>query len=193
MTIISAPTTTRKRPQLLIAAAAATSLVLVAVLVFQATTAAWTTDTANAGNSWGTATLGLSQTPTSVMFAATNMLPGDSDTATITIANTGTVDLSVALYGANLADADTLAQYLNLVVTVGATDVYTGTVAGFAGTHTNHGNGVGDGTSAVLLQEAGATGDSYSVTFTVTLDSNTPETHQGADATIDFVWEGVTV
>lgn len=190
----SAPAhTNRRRTLFLVGSASLTALALVVFMVASVTRAAWTDTTDNAGNSWATGTVELTDDDSdSAMFTASDMLPGDEVTHSITVTNAGSVPLDVKLYGANLADADSLAQHLNLKIgtTAGGHDVYdagdgtTGTLNGFASAHTDYASG----TAAITL----AAGGTQTYHFTVTLDADTSDTFQGATAGIDFVWEGHT-
>lgn len=193
-TTFPAPTTSRHRRSLLaVSGAALTALALVAFMVTSVTRAAWTDTTENAGNAWATGTVSLTDDDGgTAMFSATDMLPGDVETNSITVTNDSSVPLDVRLYGQNLAETDGLAQYLNLKIgtAVDGYDVYdavdgtAGTLSGFSTAHANFANG----TPVISLAPA-ATQTYY---FWVELDSEAPDGVQGASAGIDFVWEGHT-
>lgn len=170
-----------------VALAGAVAIGLVAFMISGVTSAAWVDTTRNDGNSWDTGAVSLVDDDSGVaLFSATGLYPGAIVENSIVVTNDGTVDLNVRLYGANLSDLDTLAQYLNLKVgtTAGAGDIFDGTLASFASTHTSFATG----TAAVALSPT----DTHTYHFWVELDAATPDTHQSASASIDFVWEGQT-
>lgn len=175
--------------------AALCALALVFFMVSDVTSAAWTATTRNDANSWATGTVSLTDTDAGVAMFTTSdalLVPGASISKSITVVNGSTVPLDVRLYGAALVDTASLAQYLELRVgtAAGGTDVFTGTVAGFASTHQAYGTG----TTAIRLAAANAgTTDQQAYYFTVTLASTAPATAQGDTAGIDFVWEGQTL
>lgn len=183
----SAPRATTHRQVMPVVLAAALALGLVGLAVSSVTSAAWVDTTRNDGNSWAAGTVSLTDNDSGVaMFSATGLVPGETVQNSIVVTNAGTADLNVRLYGANLSDLNTLAQYLNVKVgtSAGAGDIFTGTLASFASTHTSYANG----TAVVALAPAGT--NTYH--FWVELNAATPDTHQGASASIDFVWEGQT-
>lgn len=184
-------TVPRNRRLGIVALAAATALALVFFMVSSVTGAAWTDTTSNTGNSWATGSVTLTDDDLGVaMFSVTNMLPGDTISNSITVTNASSVPLDVRLYGANVADTDGLAQYLNFKIGTAADgfDVYTGTaagtLAGFQTAHTAYANG-----TAVISLASGATQTYF---FWVELDAGAPDSAQGKTAGIDFVWEGHT-
>lgn len=193
-TTFPAPTTSRQRRSLLaVSGAALTALALVAFMVTSVTRAAWTDATDNAGNAWATGTVSLTDDDSgTAMFSASDMLPGDVVTNSITVTNDSSVALDVRLYGQNLADTDGLAQHLNLKIGTLADgfDVYdtidgtAGTLSGFA---TDHADFAG-GTPVISLAPAAT----QTYHFWVELDAAAPDTAQGDSAGIDFVWEGHT-
>lgn len=167
--------------------AALIALALVFFMVSSVTSAAWTDTTENAGNSWATGTVSLTDDDGGVaMFSATGMVPGQTVTNDIVVTNGSTVPLDVRLHGANLVNTDLLAQYVNVSIgtTSGASDVYSGTLAAFATAHTEYSNG-----TPVIAMAAAGTQTYY---FSVTLDSATPDAFQNKTAGIEFVWTGQT-
>lgn len=180
---------TRQLP--IVAIAAATALSLVFFMVSSVTGAAWTDTTSNTGNSWATAEVVLTDDDAgSAMFTATNMLPGDVVTASITVTNASSVPLDVKLYGATFTETNSLGAQLNLKIgtALDGFDVYTGTAAGtlsgFNTAHTSYATG-----TPVISLAAAATQTYY---FWVELDAAAPDSVQNSTAGIDFVWEGHT-
>lgn len=191
------PTSTRKtaaaRDQQLpvVAVAAATALALVFFMISSVTGAAWTDTTENPGNSWATGAVVLTDDLAGVaMFDASNLLPGDVVTNSITVTNESSVDLDVRLFGADFAETNDLAAHLNLMIgtTDGGHDVYTGTAAGtldgFRTAHTSFANGT------PVISIAAAASQTYY--FWVELDAAAPDSVQASSAQIDLVWEGQT-
>lgn len=166
-------------------------------LIWQSSNAALTASTDNGVNSWeaGTVTL-VDDDAGSVMFNATNMVPGDSVTHCIKVDYTGsTYDLNpVKLYSDLASNVDNFADHLDVTVeegTVGdfstcagfsGTTKYSGTLAGLASAHTDYASGVSGFTPA-----SGSTDRAYR--FVVTLGSDTPNTAQGDSASATFTWE----
>lgn len=181
---------TRRRNTILVAAAALTALALVVFMIASVTRAAWTDTTDNTGNSWDTGSVSLTDDDLGVaMFTTTNMVPGDVVENDIIVTNESTVPLDVKLYGANLVNADGLAEHLNLKIgtTLGAGDVYTGTLAAFIVAHSNYATG-----TPVINLGTELIDESKTYYFWVELDAATPSTLQASTAGIDFVWEGQT-
>lgn len=78
------------------------------------------TDASSNGGTWTTGTIVLGVSPTTV-FSPTNILPGDSGSQTIAVANNGTGALRYAMTGSTTnADLKGLADQLTLTVQAGA-------------------------------------------------------------------------
>lgn len=96
------------------------------------------TDTDAADGAWSTGTIILGVSPATT-FGPSGMMPGDTGSQTITVANTGTGALRYALESvATDLDAKGLAAQLNFDVDAGACgattgNLFTGTLATFAG------------------------------------------------------------
>lgn len=188
MTTASAlPAGHARRNLAIVAVAAVTALGLVFFMISSVTGAAWTDTTRNDGNSWATGTVSLTDDDGGVaMFTTTGMVPGQTVQNDITVTNASTVPLNARLFGANLVNTDLLGQYLNVSIgtTLGASDVYSGTLAAFAAAHTTFSTG-----TPVISMAASGTQAYF---FAVTLDAETPAAFQTKTAGIDFVWEGQT-
>jgi hypothetical protein len=170
-------------------------LLTVVLIAVRATTAAFTSTTANAANSWSAGTVALTDDDSgTAMFAATAMAPGDAVTRCITVSYSGSVDAAVRLYG-SITGGTGLGTYLNLTVErgaggsfadctgfVSAESVYTGTLAGFTATHTGFANGAGTWSPV-----GGAPVDTMTYRFTTTLQDDNAA--QGLSATAAFTWE----
>jgi hypothetical protein len=170
-------------------------LLTVVLIAVRSTTAAFTSTTANAANSWSAGTVALTDDDSgTAMFAATAMAPGDAVTRCITVSYSGSVDAAVRLYG-SITGGTGLGTYLNLTVErgaggsfadctgfVSAESVYTGTLAGFTATHTGFANGAGTWSPV-----GGAPVDTMTYRFTTTLQDDNAA--QGLSATAAFTWE----
>jgi hypothetical protein len=86
-----------------------------------------------AGNVFTTGSVDLSATPTTAVVTATNLAPGDTVTAPLTVNNAGTLAYRYALLSTVTASTPDLAAQLDLTVKVGVT---TCTTAAFAATGT---------------------------------------------------------
>lgn len=188
-------------PLKLQALAAVAALALVSLLVLRTSTAAFTATTANAGNSWATGQIALSDDDgggvASAMFDVTDMLPGDSVTKCITVTYTGDADpTGVKLYSA-VTDGG-LGAHLDVTVREGDGGAY-GDCTGFSttatlannvtlnafGAHADYSTGVG-------TWNPSASGQTKTYQFVVTLGTDTPNNAQGADAQATFTWETTT-
>jgi hypothetical protein len=170
-------------------------LLTVVLIAVRSTTAAFTSTTANAANSWSAGTVALTDDDTgTAMFAVTNMAPGDSITRCITVSYSGSVDAAVRLYG-SITGGTGLGTYLDLTVErgtggsfasctgfVSTESVYSGTLAGFTSAHTGFVNGAGS-----WAPVGGAPVDTMTYRFTTTLQSNNAA--QALTATAAFTWE----
>lgn len=181
--------------------AAIASLLLVSLLVLRVSSAAFSAQTDNPGNSWATGQISLTDDDgggvASAMFDVTNMVPGDSVTKCITVTYTGAADPSaVKLYTA-ITDGG-LGDHLDVTIAEGDGGGYAD-CTGFSATatlknavtlnslaaHADYGTGTG-------TWDPTATGQSKTYRFVVTLGSDTPDSVQGADAQATFTWETTT-
>ncbi|HLE39352.1 MAG TPA: hypothetical protein VJA44_06840 [Acidimicrobiia bacterium] len=179
---------------------AAVLAVLAAFLVaFQATNAAFSSQTANTANAFAAGTVVLSDNDSGVaMFATSNMAPADTATGCIEVTYSGSLNANVRLFGA-VAGGTGLEAYLDLEIDRGS-----GTCAVF-GTATAVWDNATDGDLGVFLAGAtnfatgrdnwaptgGAPNDTVPYRFTVTLQNNNAA--QGGSATIDFTWEAQNI
>ncbi|MCH8984963.1 MAG: hypothetical protein IH943_12850 [Acidobacteria bacterium] len=184
----------RKRPGWRVGVLAATVL-LTTALILTASFAAFSDTTDNSGNTWSAGTVVLTDDDggVSAMFTVSDMAPLATVTKCILVTYSGSlVPADVNLYG--VSGGTGLDAFLNVIVEEGSGGtfatcagftaigpaIFTGTLAGFAGTHTNFTNGVGAWNPAVNPE-------SRTYRFTVTLqDANGA---QGLDATATFTWE----
>lgn len=120
---------------------------------------------------------------------STTMTPGNTVSTSITIKNTGTAAASSftltpgakctqSANGSTNGSATDVCAKLNLKVTSGATTVYTGTLAGFAGS----------AASTMTMPAAPLAGATVPFTFAVTLDSSADNTYQGVAASVPMTW-----
>ena len=189
---------TRQITQGLVGAAA--GLGVCALVIWQASSAAFTGTTENGVNIFDAATITLSDDDTnSVMFdtGVTPLVPGDAQERCITVEYTGTsFDLDpVVLYGDLPVNTDDFGAQLDLVVQEGtggnfgdctgfvsSSTLYSGTLSDFAATHSDYGSGV-----TAFTPSSGDVSRTYR--FSVTLGTDTPDTSQGDGATATFTWE----
>lgn len=186
-------------------------LVVSAVLVWQASYAAFTDTTANRGNSWTAGTVTITDTRNGVaMFEATNLAPGAEPTGkTITATYEGTLDANVKLYGEHLnvltptgdglqpvsGAEKTLADYIHLTIVgnEGATfgagpqgEIFRGTLATFA---KNYGSG---NSSLIYSVPGGDVHEQGTFKFTYWVDAGAPNSVQGQQVNLDFVAEATS-
>ena len=163
----------------------ALAVVLAAVGITVGSGADFTASAANPGNVFATGSLSIGNTPSTALFNATGMKPGDDATGTVDIENTGTLSGDFELATANATGDTSLLGELDAVVDdcgtwSGATppscsspdNVYTGKLNALTGSS--------------LGTYAGSTKHRYSIT--VTLPSGTGDSFQGKSAQVDFAW-----
>jgi hypothetical protein len=130
------------------------------------------------------------------MFSAVGLTPTSSAlTKCITVTYSGSLAASVRLYG-SITGGTGLGTYLNLTVERGsgvsfasctgfaaAETAYSGTLAGFAAAHTNHGNGAGTWNPA----------SSGSAVYRFTITVQDPPEARNKSVTATFTWEARNV
>ena len=151
------------------------------------------TDVQTAGsNSFSTGTIDISSTPASAFVASSNMMPGDSVDATLTISNAGTGQLRYAMTAsATNADGKNLAG--QLTVTVRTRDVATDSCTAFDGTQLYSGSAsaaaFGNATSGSHSGDRTLAGASTEkLCFRVSLPSGTSNSYAGAATTTTFTF-----
>ena len=185
------------RDRILRAAAPVAAFVLVGALVIGGSQAAFTATTANSGDSWAAGTVVLSDDDaSSVMFNVAAMKPGATNIHCIVVTYSGSLAaLPIELY-ATVAGSG-LANDLNAVVEVGTggtfadctgftatSTMYNGTLANLGATNTNWATGLSTGWSPT-----GASSETRTFRFTVSLPGATGNSAQGKTATATFTWE----
>jgi hypothetical protein len=164
---------------------------------------AFSAKTVDPANSWSAGAVTLSDDDgggSAAMFTATGLKPGSTGSKCIVVTYGGSLAAAVKLYGASYSTTNDLASNLNLTIVQGSggsfaggctgftaaatnSSVYSGTLANFASSYTNYGNGV----AADAWTPSGAGTRTYQ--FTYTLSSSTPDSAQGGSANIGFTWE----
>jgi hypothetical protein len=183
----------------LVAAAVVAGLIGSGTLVWQASSAAFTGQTENNGNSWTSGKVSLSDNDSGgALFTASGLVPNATDTRCIEVTYDGTVASVVRLYGAT--PTGTLGQYLDFDVSIGdgpdcttrgtlsqvfgdantTADNSADTLANFASARTNWTNGVPGWNPS-----SGVTTRPYVFTYTLA-DTNSA---QNQSATLNFRWE----
>ncbi|MEA2255025.1 MAG: spore coat-associated protein [Solirubrobacteraceae bacterium] len=161
------------------------AVVLTAVGITVGSGANFTASAANAGNVFATGTLSIANTPGTAVINASGMKPGDDNTGTVDIQNTGTLSGDFKLATANPTGSTALLNQLDLAVA--DCGVWSGSTAPTCATTTSvYGGKVGALATAALGAYAGGVKHRYR--FTVTLPSSTDDTFQGKSAQVDFAW-----
>lgn len=147
--------------------------------------ATFSSQSTNSGNAYTAGTLTQSNSVTGALFNLINLKPGDQITKTVTIENTGSLPARFSLTGT--ATNGFAANMLSFSVKEGSTALVTQTSLGAV--------------SAVALPStafattpattAWAPGETHTYTFTVALNSATPNTDQGKSATAAFTWDAL--
>ena len=187
------------------------ALLLAAFTTMTASRAAFTDTTDNTGNDFAAGSVIIVDDDAgSVLFNVPNLKPGQSIENCIEVEYQGSVDADVRLYGANLATttAQNLAPQLNLTIEEGTGGTFVATELGggegdctgfiASGTLTTAATDTVDEFATASSDFAsglsswaplGGSNDTRTYRFVVELDTNAPNTFQGMDAQIDFVWE----
>jgi hypothetical protein len=177
-----------------------TAAVLVGVLgsaglVWQGTTAAFTSTTPTGSNAWTTGAVTVSDDDSgSALFTVTGLVPGSTGSNCITVTYSGNVATTVKLYASASSDSSSVAQYLDLTIQEGSgggfgscgsfsasSTIYTGTLATFTSTKTAYGSGVGTWAPSSSATRV------YKITYT--LNASTPSAKQSTSTTATFQWE----
>lgn len=178
--------TTRIAKLAVIPAALAVSGLIVATSSYSAFSA--TTD--NAGNSWATGTVALTDDDKgAALFEATNLKPGATGTKCITVTSKGSLPADVRLYAQDSTTTKALNQYINVTVAESATCDATNKQNIFNGTLENFGTKSTFAAGSGAWATAGTPDESRAYTISYTLDNATPDTAQGGTAGVKFVWE----
>jgi hypothetical protein len=78
------------------------------------------TDSDATDGSFTTGTIDIALTDTTTVFAVTGMMPGDTEEATLNVANGGTAEFRYAMTSAEVVDADDLGGEIQLTIREGA-------------------------------------------------------------------------
>jgi len=171
-------------------------LAISALLVWQASYAAFSASAENNGNTWGAGHVGirLGEGTPEPMFALEDLAPGAPPaTQTVTATYTGSLDADVSLFARNAdaGTADDLAQYIDLVITAaeGTTwsagpsgEIFRGTLAAFLAGHDDFADGL-------TYEALGGSQQQGIFRFTTQLRADAPNSVQGTTVTVDFVAE----
>jgi hypothetical protein len=165
----------------------------VSAMVAQTTQAAFTATTSSAGNSWTAGHVSLTNDAAgAAAFSVSQIVPGATGTACVTVTYTGDLGAAVRLYVPSLTGS--LGSYLDIVITegTGASDaactgfassgvLFTGTLAAFTAAHSAWAGGVSAWTPVASSNES----RSYRIQWTLQDDNAA----QGQTVTAAFTWE----
>ena len=200
----TAPAGDRRRLAVVIAA----GLSAIALLVWMTTgqTKAGFTDTVtNEGNVFGTGSITITGDPAngSVLLTASDLLPGDSVTESITVTNGAEAPLKLNIFATGLTETpgtSGIAENLNVTITKNGagTPFFEGTLAELAADHTDWASGTsGDeanGGDALAKASVVDGTDAVTYVFTVELDEGAGMPSRGVDegdeAVVSIVFEG---
>lgn len=165
------------------------------LMAFQATSAAFSSQTENAGNAFAAGTVVLTDNDGgSAMFSVTDMVPGDTEIGCIEVTYSGSVDSEVRVFGA-ATGGDGLEAFLDLTIERGdgdcttfgnSTAVWTngtdGDLGAFVAAATDYASG-----SDTWQPTGGGADDVVPYKITVTLQDDNAA--QGLTTAITFTWE----
>jgi hypothetical protein len=171
------------------------ALALTAGLVWQSAYAAFTISTPTYTLGWATGSVAIADDDAgAVLFSASGLRPGATQTRCITVTSTGSAPSVVRLYGTGRTTTKSLTTYLTLAISAGsggsaascvgfapASTVYRGTLAAFP---TTYAAGVGSWTTAGTTA-----GESTTYQFSYTLSASAPVSAQGGTAAVAFTWQ----
>jgi hypothetical protein len=163
-------------------------------LVLGYSNAAFTAQTSNAGNNWSTGSVDLKNNLTTPLFSHTGgnaagatpdkaLAPGDTlANRQIKIDYTGANAADIRLYANLGTDAGNVAQYIDVTINDGASNIYNGTLKNLTTSNPNWASGIGGWTP-------GSTA-SKTYTFTAKLKDTAPDSASGQSITgTSFTWE----
>jgi hypothetical protein len=183
--------------------AAPVAVLLAGAMVWQGSSAAFTAETRNVGNSWETGSMAISDDDGgAAMFQIVNVTPGQSGEKCIAVTGTSSVPSTVKLYTGDLA-SDGLEPYVMVRVEQGTGGGFTAGCDGFTaettpnvearqtlaalGAHTAWSNAI-----LPWTMSAGSTTKTYKFSWDFdvsTLTQTQIDALQGRAASINFEWE----
>jgi len=165
----------------------ALAVVLAAVGITVGSGANFTAHAANPANTFTAGTLSMTDSVSGAILSATNLKPGDVNTGTVDIQNTGSIPGAFTLSTSNPVDTAGLLGKLDLKVE--DCGLYSGTTAPSCATGTSVVyNGKANAiTTAALGSYAGNAKHRYQ--FSVTMPTTIANTFQGKTASVEFDWD----
>ena len=175
-------------------------LLIASAVVLQSSSAAFTAQTGNAGNSWAAARVAISHAGSgSALFSATGLVPGSTDDKCVVVTYSGDTAADVRLFAAVTSTRPGLEDFLDVTVERGTgnaadcndfaaseTPFATGTLATLADTNSSFATGLGSWTPAAApAAPAPAPTSTYRISWTVQNDDDA----QGKTAEATFTWE----
>ncbi len=182
-------------------------LVVSALLIWQASYAAFSDTTTNPDNSWTSGSVTITDTRNGVaMFQAADLVPGSTEFQDITVAYEGTLDALVKVYGAEFEvlepsddgqtlepvdSGETLAEHIWLTIEGNEGDsfgvgprgtIYAGTLDQFATTY-------GRDSTALRYHVAGKSDMTGTFRFTYRVQDTAPDSVQAQQVRLSFVAE----
>lgn len=170
-------------------------LVISAVLIWQASYAAFTSATANEDNSWTAGSVTITDNDDDkAMFRVADLVPGSQESKDITVTYGGTLDAEVSFYGEGFATTpapagETLADHIDLLIEGSAGSAFDERAKGtiFQGTLAEFGakDSFGKGIKYSVGPEAPYKQGTFRFTYKVADDA--PQTVQGHTVDLSFV------
>jgi len=162
----------------------ALAVVLAAVGITVGSGANFTASAANPGNAFTTGTLLIGNSPSTALFSAPGLKPGDSRTATVDITNTGSLAGDFVLKTANPTGYTALLGQIDVVVA--DCGVWVSAAPSCSSPTTKYSGKLDAMPTTALGNYAGGVQHRY--LFTATLSSLADDTYQGKTAGVDFAW-----
>ena len=178
-----------------VAIGTAGALSALAAVVIPGTFGSFNASTSNPGNTVAAGTLQMTNSKSGAIVTLSNIRPGDSQFGTLTMTNSGSLSADMYLSESNVAGG-AFADDLQLTVldTTKGTTVYNGSLSGMAATVSGSAAGVHLAPTSGIQW---APGEHHDFKFTVMFPNNTSSTgadnaYQGANASAQFDWQGVS-
>lgn len=168
------------------------ALVLVAVGIAVGSGADFSAQAANPNNTFTAGTLSIGNSPNGAILSLTNLKPGDTNSGTVDIQNTGSLSGTFSLSRTALTNSDNtnpLSDKINLVVK-DCGDFSSGTPTCDAGDPVKYSGTLTGMTSSVALGTFAAN-EKHRYQFTATFDSSAGNVYQGGNSTATFTWNAV--
>lgn len=171
------------------------AVVVGGLIVMGGSQAAFSGTTESAGNNWKAATVGLISNKATALFNVAAMKPGNVESHCITVTSASDIPTDVKMYSGGVTGTNGINPYLALTIDAGyggtdsttACTGFTSTAALFSGSPADF--AASTGYASGLPAQNLAPGASQQYRISVTLLTTAPNSAQGGQSSVKFVWE----